>query len=336
MRTWMLLAPLAFAAACDKRAPEPEGTARAMTPSNAPVAPTRAPAPATAETTAKPVELSPKISRPAATRLVAIGDLHGDLAATRRALRLAGAIDQRDRWIGGAMVVVQTGDAIDRADEDREIEDLLFSLTDAAKKAGGELIALSGNHEVMNVQLDFRYVTEGAYASFANVPGSPPGVRPEARGRTAAYLPGGPYAKKLAEQPIFVRVGDTVLVHGGILPKHVDYGLDRMNDEIRAWMLAERASPPAVVVAEDGPIWSRAYSGQSVLPGDCDKLERVLASLGAKRMVVGHTPQPKGMSTACNEKVFRIDTGMSRFYGGPIEVLVIEGGVAKVKREEGR
>src|SRR5688500_6932282 len=60
-----------------------------------------------------------------AARVIAIGDLHGDLAATRRALRLAGAIDEHDRWIGGDLVVVQTGDQLDRGDDEQAIVDLL-------------------------------------------------------------------------------------------------------------------------------------------------------------------------------------------------------------------
>ena len=42
-------------------------------------------------------------------RIVAFGDVHGDLEAARGALRLAGAIDEQDRWIGGDLIVVQTG-----------------------------------------------------------------------------------------------------------------------------------------------------------------------------------------------------------------------------------
>jgi hypothetical protein len=53
--------------------------------------------------------------RSAPKRIVALGDVHGDLSATRRALRLAGAIDDQDRWIGGRLVVVQTGDQLGRA-----------------------------------------------------------------------------------------------------------------------------------------------------------------------------------------------------------------------------
>ncbi|HQY65062.1 MAG TPA: calcineurin, partial [Polyangiaceae bacterium] len=54
-------------------------------------------------------------------RVIAIGDIHGDLRAARRALRTAGAIDERDAWVGGKLVVVQTGDQIDRGKEDREV-----------------------------------------------------------------------------------------------------------------------------------------------------------------------------------------------------------------------
>ena len=65
---------------------------------------------------------------PAAERIVAIGDLHGDLEATRRALRLAGAIDERDTWIGGDLVVVQAGDQLDRGNGEQAIIDLLERL----------------------------------------------------------------------------------------------------------------------------------------------------------------------------------------------------------------
>src|SRR5215208_5821964 len=49
-------------------------------------------------------------------RLVAIGDLHGDLGGTRSALKAAKAIDDQDRWIGRDLVIVQTGDVLDRGD----------------------------------------------------------------------------------------------------------------------------------------------------------------------------------------------------------------------------
>ena len=54
------------------------------------------------------------------------------------------------------------------------------------------------------------------------------------------------------------------------------------------------------------------------------------AALGAKRMVVGHTVQPQGMNAACDGALWRSDVGLAKLYGGPIQVLAIEGGTATV------
>ena len=102
---------------------------------------TAEPAPVVVASAPPTFAAAPKVTVHAAVeRLVAIGDLHGDLAATRKALRLAGAIDEKDEWRGGALVVVQTGDQIDRGDDDRAILDLFDTLRDKAKKVGGEVI----------------------------------------------------------------------------------------------------------------------------------------------------------------------------------------------------
>jgi hypothetical protein len=283
--------------------------------------------------------LSARLTRAAADRIVAIGDLHGDLDHARRVLRLAGAIDDRDRWIGGNLVVVQTGDEIDRGDDDRAILDLIEDLKKQAADAGGEFVALLGNHEVMNAALDFRYVTPGGFAAFTLVDlgdrpplALPAGMPPEAKGRAAAFAPGGPYAKVLATRPFVVKVGETVFVHGGILPKHVAAGLDRMNDELDAWLTGRRDAPPAALVAEDGPIWTRAYSTDQGAP-DCASLTSALAQLGARRMVVGHTVQSHGVNAACEGAVWRIDVGLSRVYGGPVQALEIRGDEVTVLRE---
>lgn len=270
------------------------------------------------------VRLSDVLARPASARVVAIGDFHGDLDHARRALRLAGAIDAQDAWIGGKLVVVQTGDEIDRGDDDRTILDLVDKLKIQAKTAGGELIALLGNHEIMNAQGDFRYVTPGGSAGFSLL-----------GGREAAFAPGGPYAIMLSHRPIVVKVGDSLFVHGGILPKHLAYGLDKMNAEVDDWLLAKRPEPPAIVTADDGPVWTRAYSDDGSEPA-CTVLSQALAQASATRMVVGHTVQPRGVNSACNGTVWRIDVGLSHYYGGPTEALEIVGEKVSVLRESSK
>lgn len=283
------------------------------------------------------VPISARYTRPAPDRLVAIGDLHGDLDAALRALRLAGAIDEKNAWVGGNLVLVQTGDQIDRGDDDRKIVDLFERLKVDAKNAGGEVLALVGNHEIMNAQLDFRYVTAGAFSTFddlltgGTLSSRLAEIEERARGRASAFLPGGRYASLLAERPLIMKVGQSIFVHGGVLPKHVRYGVDRINDEVRDWLKASRAECPAVVSSEDGPVWTRMYSAA---PGqeECVILQDALTKLGAKRMVVGHTVQRAGISAACDNHVWRIDTGLSKFYGGKLEVLEIRGDTVNVRR----
>jgi Calcineurin-like phosphoesterase len=274
---------------------------------------------------------------PAPRRVVAIGDLHGDLAATKAVLRAAGAIDDKAAWIGGDLVVVQTGDQLDRGDDERAILDLLDRLVEDAKKAGGALHVLNGNHEVMNVALDFRYVTEGGFKDFADVPGaslSDPKLVDlplKAKARGAAFLPGGPYAQRMAPRHLSVIVGDTVFVHGGVLPKHARYGLGKMEKQVRAWMEGKAPSPPSIVTSEDGPIWVRRYSAAPDKQ-DCAILNEALEALSVKRMVVGHTVQRGGISPGCEKKVWRIDVGLAAHYGGPSEALEIVGDEVRTVR----
>jgi len=314
-RTLSFVLALWALVACERSRSEP--SSRATAPSTLP-----APDPASAESTPGAATPFPEALTWAAPRtLVAIGDLHGDLEATRRALRLAGAIDAQDRWRGGSLVVVQTGDAIDRGDDDRAVLELIERLRDEAKAAGGQLIALSGNHELMNALGDFRYVSPASLEAFSG----------EA-GRREAFAPGGRFAALIARRPLFAKVGDTLFVHGGILPRHVTYGLARMQAELQAWLSGQLREPPVRVLGEDGPVWTRLYSAAPTA-SDCAALGEVLTALGASRMVVGHTVQPQGINAACDGRVYRIDTGLSRHYGGPLQVLAIEGGTAKVRAE---
>lgn len=264
---------------------------------------------------------------PAAQRVIAIGDLHGDFAATQRAFSLAGVIDQKGGWSGGETVVVQTGDQLDRGDEERQILEFLERLSKEALAAGGRVLVLNGNHETMNVLGDYRYVTPAALDSFADYEPAAPlasRVKGQYEKRAAAFLPGGGAARLLAQRPLIAMVGDTVFVHGGVLPEHVKYGIDRLNREVSEWMLGKRSMPPPLVVASDGPVWTRLYGATTLDDDACRTLKSVLSVLGADRMVVGHTVQDKGLTSACDDKVFRIDVGLAKYYGErPVQILEI-------------
>src|SRR5215213_2284997 len=113
----------------------------------------------------------PAIAQPARAfqpqRIVAVGDLHGDYQAWIEIASRAGLIDRRSRWAGGSAVLVQTGDITDRGPDSLKIIRHLMRLQGQARRAGGRVVVLVGNHEAMNMTGDLRYTHPGEYAAFA-------------------------------------------------------------------------------------------------------------------------------------------------------------------------
>ena len=317
------LCSIALVLACGRGHRDEPPTAPTPPPASPLASPSPPPPPAACTLPALPLRL------PAAKRLVAIGDLHGDLAATRSALRAAGAIDDHDHWSGGALVVVQTGDVLDRGDDERAILDLFARLETEAGAAGGRFVALLGNHELMNGAADFRYVTPGGLHDFDDVPhpamALPAGVPADARGRVYALLAGGSYAHRLAQHNVIAIVGDTIFSHAGVLGAWTDR-VDEVNHASRCWLDGQTAEPSPALTSDDSPVWTRALGGPAP---DCAAVTAALAALdrfGVRRMVVGHTPQDRGITSACNDTLWRIDVGLAKHYGGPIEVLELTAG----------
>lgn len=281
----------------------------------------KARAPAAQKTPRTPgCTLSPlPLRRQQPRRVVAIGDLHGDLSGTRAALKAGGLIDDSDRWIGKDTVLVQTGDVLDRGDDEQAILDLLFKLEGEAKAQDGEVIMLLGNHELMNAAGDFRYVTPGAMNDFDEV----------AEDRIAALGPGGPYAKKLAQHDVITFVGDTLYSHAGVIDEFVTQ-VDAVNLSSRCWLDGQGGSAhemPIAMASQESPVWTRALGMDPVA---CGAAKTAMEKLGVRRMVVGHTVQENGMNVACDGTVWRIDVGLAKLYGGPIQVLEIVDGVPKI------
>ena len=267
------------------------------------------------------------------TRLIAMGDVHGDRDAAQDALRLAEVVDADGHWIGGDTRVVQLGDQLDRGNQERSLLAWFDQLSEEASAAGGLFLPLIGNHEAMNVAMDLRYVTAEGFAEYADLadslsPELRSQVRAELQGRVAAFLPGGPEAVRLSNHPVIAVEGGMVFVHGGVLPSHVEQGIATINQQASSWMNGERPDAPALE-GPDSPLWTRAYS-QDPDAQDCQDVRAVLEALDVARMVVAHTVQKDGINSACDGLVWRVDVGLSRHYGGPIQVIEFRAGVPNV------
>ncbi|MDP2315996.1 MAG: metallophosphoesterase [Pseudomonadota bacterium] len=282
-----------------------------------PVPSAPAPAPGAPASTTAAAESMPPVAapgpppegRPAPARLVAIGDLHGDLEAALAVFRLAGLVDDGGAWSGGAAWLVQTGDITDRGPDSRGVIALLRRLQGEARAAGGEVVPLLGNHEVMNLTGDWRYVSPADLASYGG----------EAV-RKAAFAPTGDDGAWLVAQDAVARVGSTVFVHGGVDERWSRLGVRGLNATIRAALLGQG---PKDVLGPDGPLWNRAYVLSDPTTA-CAELGRALTSLGAARMVVGHTTQEDGrIGERCGGQLWAIDTGISAHYGTHLAALEI-------------
>jgi hypothetical protein len=283
-------------------------------------------------------------------RVVAVGDVHGDYNAFLAVLRAAGVIDQKSKWIGGKTHLVQTGDVLDRGADSRKVMDLLIDLEKQAPKAGGRVHPLIGNHEAMNLYGDLRYVVPGEYSAFrsgdsANIRTafweeeikslpSPPGDAARRKWEEEhplgwfehrlAFGPKGNYGKWIRSHNVIVKINDAIYLHGGISQRYADTPFQQLNSLIAAELAdLSKLKDGSPLTGEDGPLWYRGLAEGG--PELVDHVERVLATNGVQRIVIGHTPTAGAIIPRFNGKVIQIDVGLSAYYGSHPACLVREG-----------
>lgn len=186
-----------------------------------------------------------------ARRVVAFADVHGAHDELVALLRAQGIVDGALRWSGADTHLVSLGDLLDRGPDSRRVLDLLMRLEGEARGAGGAVHVLLGNHEVMNLTGDLRYVSAGEYAAFAGADDDAlreaawqrrlerePGAERaafDARhpagwfAHRQAFSSGGKYGAWLLSRPFVLVVNDTAFAHGGLPARVAELGLDGTN-----------------------------------------------------------------------------------------------------------
>lgn len=158
-------------------------------------------------------------------RVVAIGDVHGAYPEFVDVLRGTGLVDAQLHWSGGRTHLVSTGDLLDRGDRARDVIALLMRLQDEAAAAGGAVHVLLGNHEVMSLTGDLRYVSPREFAGFAK-DGDVAKGRAE---RLRAFAPDGPLGRWLLQRPVMIVINGDLFVHGGLSAKLAGMSLEDIN-----------------------------------------------------------------------------------------------------------
>lgn len=291
-------------------------------------------------------------------RIVAVGDLHGDFTAYEEMMLAAGLRNAKGKWIGGRTHLIQTGDITDRGPDSKKIYDDLFKLAKKAKRKGGQIHLLIGNHEMMNIMGDLRYVNPGEYEAFKTKNSEKylkaffdqliaSGVfvaemveneiteeevyenwlKTHPQGfyeHRLAWGPGGEYYKKIIELPSLVKINDTLFTHAGISSAYRDISLTEFNALVKGAIETNDEAAFDLLFSENSPLWYRglAENGDEELAN----LDAVLENYQATRIVLGHTPTGGVVLPRLMGRVILNDVGLGDYYGGSRAFLLYENG----------
>jgi len=303
-------------------------------------------------------------------RMLVLGDIHGDLDLLLNSLLIGKVIKQvydkentielvyktekvprKYIWTGGNTILVQVGDQIDRCrptttnqciNEDATFEDeasdlrimkFMTDLAKTAKKVGGRVINLLGNHEIMNVrgeEHDYDYVSYEGLKEF-----TPPKKKVNKIFRQTQFKRGSVIARYLAKTRFtIVYLNGYIFAHAGLIDallKNKEFiNLDlkelinTINKEVICWLKYPTYSSSKVEYILnnlESPLWVRTLGSiPPSLPIDDDKcrdINEIIKKFGIKGMCIGHTPQlihGASINGTCSNKLFRVDVASSKAF----------------------
>ncbi|MGB9907025.1 MAG: metallophosphoesterase [Candidatus Saccharicenans sp.] len=298
------------------------------------------------------------------SRIVVVGDLHGDYENFVRILKGTRLVDSELNWAAGQAFLVQMGDVLDRGPDARKIFDLIKKLEKQAAAAGGQVQMLLGNHEEMNItgiSLDYEdYVTVEQFQSFLpddfRQRKQKELERKSRRGRSLErlwkeviqmdmearnkYLVNfnQKYGKWLLQHNAVIKINDLVFVHGGLSEEFSHWKLEEINKRLRQELGAFQkvllngsvynSFKFEIVYRSNGPLW---YRQLALTDGNLmeNQVDTILANLEARSLIVAHT---RRLVLSLEDmkrfggKVWIVDTGISRAYGGYLRALIINDG----------
>lgn len=249
-----------------------------------------------------------------ASRIIIIGDVHGDIKRFKQILIDASVINNNFEWIAEPpnTIILQLGDQIDSLNRlttdnwevlnDYEMIYFTEHLDNIARVKGGRCISLIGNHELMNVIGDFSYVSPLNQEEI----------------RTSLFKPQGSIALILAKRPLVVKIKDLLFCHAKMNMKHLEI-LKRYDKDIfylnTIWenylrnnkiKIEDKEILDNIIIGNKGILWNRDTN-------EVSETTRLFNNLRVSYMFLGHTALPQ--ITFVDNQIWYCDTGLSRAFG---------------------
>lgn len=266
-------------------------------------------------------------------KIFVISDLHGQLKWFKKLLVKNKIVTKKMRWRWGKGHLVILGDIFDRGPDVTEALWLVHQLEQQAKRKGGRVHFLLGNHEMMVLKGDLRYLHPKYTHASEHILKTP---------ITVLYGPHSMLGQWLRTKHTVIRINDLLFVHGGIHPEVLSRELDikTINQTIRNNLDTPRETRKADALLNflffrNGPLWYRGYfpdekKYEQLEPGE---IQRILDYFKAKHIIVGHTTQ-KHITPSYNKKIFAVDSGLK--YGNRGEALLWRKGKFYMATETGK
>lgn len=247
------------------------------------------------------------------SKILALSDIEGNFNSLVRLLLKGRVIDRHYKWTfdDGHLVIV--GDCFDRGEYVTECLWLIYSLEEKARREGGYVHFILGNHEIMNMNGDWRYV-HPRYAISSKSQAA----------RTALYGGNTELWRWLRTKNIIEKIGDVLFVHGGISPELLKLQVSLTNINKLARPYYDRANEQfedpflfTVFNGNNAPFWYRGYYQQTISESFIDD---TLVNFGVSTIVTGHTIVDQ-VGAYFNGKVINLNTNHA---AGISEALLIK------------
>lgn len=233
-------------------------------------------------------------------KLLILSDIEGEFEAFRAILIANKVIDTQYKWTFGKGRLAIDGDLFDRGSNVPECLWLLYKLEQEAKAQGGYVHTLLGNHEIMNLSGDLRYV-EPKYPKSAKLLGID---------YMRLYDEQTELGRWLRTKNIVERIGGKLFMHAGLSPEVYQrkLTLEEINSKCRSYYASPKKALPdsmKVFFGKDSPFW---YRGYFLAPkASLAEVEQILRFYNCTLIIVGHTILERNVAFYYGGKVLGVD-----------------------------
>jgi hypothetical protein len=221
-------------------------------------------------------------------KIFALSDIEGEFENFRALLIANGVMDSLYHWTFGKNALVICGDLFDRGQDVAAELWLLYKLEDEARAAGGYVHTILGNHDIMNMSGDLRYL-QSKYFDHAKSMGVD---------YMDLYNKNTELGRWLRSKNIIEKIGDGLYLHGGISPQML-LSIDTLNNRFRPLYAKTKHAEYYY------PFWYRGYFMEPRATQSF--VDSTLAFYGCKRIVVGHTITDSNIAAYYKSRVIGLD-----------------------------